>query len=113
MNPHVSHVTSVSSKVFNPISIGDHLYTKYKWSIIKIQNPSGFHLTMTDANAHRWKDFADDIKRTVEEFKNDPKLSTKEAAALYGAAAKIPHTKFVSAVLRTTMEEVADTHVRE
>lgn len=80
---------------------------KYKWGLSKLQMPYSAHLVVTDANYSHWKEFAQDLKASIEELKKDPaEYNSKGDAAMYGVAAKIPNKSLVGDALVLYLETI-------
>ena len=54
--------------------------------------------------------FVEDLKTTLEDMKNDPKLNHTDDRAIYGMASAIPDKKFMNEIMTIVVSEMLDTH---
>jgi sphinganine-1-phosphate aldolase len=84
------------------------MHQKYKWTLSKVQYPTGGHLVVTDANWSYWKEFIPCLQNCIEELRKNPELNDKGDAAMYGMAAKIPDKSLIDQALTLYMDVVLD-----
>lgn len=90
-------IVAFTSKTLNPHAIGAALKSIGKWNLNHLQNPDGFHLCVTYANAGEAKQFVSDLEKAVDLIRNDPKLNS-DVVALYGMVAQIPDKSIVEEI---------------
>ena len=84
----------------NCIALADVISKEYKWTLNKIQRPTGCHLAITLASAPDWRQFVDAVKGSVKLMKEKPELNHNSNVATYGMAAKIPDLSFMGNICK-------------
>lgn len=92
----------------NGIALCDVMLKYHNWRCAKLQNPTGFHLAITDANCQEPDEFVDAVKASIALMKEKPELNHNSDVASYGMAAKMPSDCVLHEILIVIMDSILD-----
>ena len=91
----IMSVVAFESDTLNVHAIGNTMSKIGGWGVSHLQNPNGFHIAVTYANARQAENFIEDLRKAVLEVELDPEAKHYETAALYGMVAETPDKTLV------------------
>lgn len=91
----LTSVIAYTSTTLNPYAVMDVMKSEFEWTLTALQNPRGFHLCVTAANADKAEEFVANLKSAISIVKGLTDQSSSDTACIYSFASTVPDKAYL------------------